>query len=154
MPFDVRRTMLVAVSSHATIQIEGAIYSVPSTWARLDATAHVGVEEIRITCRGEEVVYPKERSGGKMIQYRNYLPELAHKPQAVRQVAPELIAELGEPFGQLWQLLCRTHGEREAGRVRSRIVCAIVDHGEAAVSVALLCDLAEGRFYLLSFSLK
>ncbi|MCA1604211.1 MAG: IS21 family transposase [Acidobacteria bacterium] len=154
MPFDVRRTMLVAVSSRATVQIDGATYSVPSTWARLDATACVGVEEIQITCRGQEVVYPKERSGGKMIQYRNYLPELAHKPQAVRQVAPELIVELGEPFEQLWQLLCQTHGEREAARVLSRILGAIVDHGEAAVSTALRCALAEGRIDLLALAEK
>ena len=153
-PFDVRRVILVSVTSRATVQIEGAIYSVPSTWARLSATAYVGVEEIQITCRGEEVVCPKERSGGKMIQYRNYLPELAHKPQAVRQVAPELIAELGEPFGQLWQLLVATHGEREAARVLARILGAVVDHGEEAVSAALRCALAEGRLDLLALAEK
>jgi transposase len=153
-PFDVRRTLLVAVSSRATVQIDGATYSVPSTWARLDATARVGAEEIQIACRGEEVAYPKERSGSKVIQYRNYLPELAHKPQAVRQVAPELIAELGEPFGQLWQLLVATHGEREAARVLARILGAVIDHGEEAVSTALRCALAEGRIDLLALSEK
>jgi len=153
-PFDARRVSLVSVTSRATVQVEGATYSVPSTWARLDATAYVGVEEIRLTCRGQEVVYPKERSGGKVIQYRNYLPELAHKPQAVRQVAPELIAELGEPFGQLWQLLVATHGEREAARVLARILGAILDHGEAAVGAALRQALSQGRIDLLALSEK
>jgi len=36
------------------------------------------------------------------VRYRHYLPELAKKPQAVHQVAPELVAEL---FSRLWDLL-------------------------------------------------
>ena len=81
------------------MRVEGAWYSVPSHWARLDATAYLGVEEVRIVCRGEEVTHPKERAGGRRIRYQHYLPELARKPQAVRQVALELVAELGEPYG-------------------------------------------------------
>ena len=36
--------------------------------------------------------------------------ELARKPQAVRQVAPELVADLGEPLERLWQLLLPEQG--------------------------------------------
>ena len=54
------------------------------------------------------------RSG---IRYQRYLDELAAKPQAVRQVAPELMAELGAPYEQLWRLLSTRYGELEAARV-------------------------------------
>jgi transposase len=150
-PFEPRRFVSVSISSKATVQIEGATYSVPSTWARLNATAYVGVEDVRIVCRGEVRVYPKARKGERIIRYRDYLPELAHKPQAVRQVAPELLAELGEPWVRLWNLLVATHGEREAARVLSRILAAVVKHGEERVRAdleAALCDDAKGLLAL------
>ena len=100
-PFEARKTVLVSISSKSTVQIGAATYSVSSSWARLEATAYVGVEDIRLVCRGETEVVPRQRRGGKRISYRHYLPELARKPQAVRQVAPELVAELGEPYGRL-----------------------------------------------------
>ena len=43
--------------------------------------------------------------------------EVSRKPQAVRQVASELLDELGEPFDELWALLMDTHGGWEAGRI-------------------------------------
>ena len=58
--FEVSKVVLVSVTSRATVQIEKAIYSVPSTWARLEATAYVGVEAIRLTCLGQEVLLKKE----------------------------------------------------------------------------------------------
>ena len=76
---------------------------------------------------------PRQRRGGKCIQYQHYLPELARKPQAVRQVAPELVAELGEPYGKLWSLLEGRYGGHEAARVLSRVLGAVVDHGSQAV---------------------
>jgi hypothetical protein len=93
---------------------------------------------------------PRERPGGKRIQYRHYLPELARKPQAVRQVAPELVAELGEPFGQLCSLLEARYGSGEAARVLARIIGAVVDHGEAAVAQALRATFQAGRQDLLA----
>lgn len=121
-PFEARKTVLVSVSSKSTVQIGAATYSLPSGWARLEATAYVGVEDIRLVCRGETEVVPRQRRGGKHIRYRHYLPELARKPQAVRQVAPELVAELGEPYGRLWSLLVGRYGSREAARVLSRVL--------------------------------
>jgi transposase len=141
--FNARHTRLVTVSRQATVQVEGATYSVPSTWARLEATAHIGVEDIRFTCRGEQETHPRQPSGGKSVRYRHYLPELAHKPQAVRQVAPELVAELGEPYGRLWQLLVAAHGGLEAGRVLARVLGAIGAHGEATITAALSAALAH-----------
>ncbi|MBK7993520.1 MAG: hypothetical protein IPK14_08850 [Blastocatellia bacterium] len=76
---------------------------------------------------------PKQVPGSRYIRYRNYLPELARKPQAVRQVAPNLVTELGEPFPQLWEMLSSVYGGREAGRVLSRILGAVLEHGEEEV---------------------
>jgi len=151
-PFEARKTVLVPVSSKATVQLDGAIYSVPSAWARLEATAYVGVEDIRLVCRGETEVLPRQRRGGKRITYRHYLPELARKPQAVRQVATELVAELGEPYGRLWSLMVGRYGSREAARVLSRILGAIVDHGAEAVAEALEAALEAGRCDLLAMA--
>jgi transposase len=142
VPFDARRVVCVSVSSKATVQIEGAVYSVPEAWARLDASAYVGVDDIRIVCRGTVVTYAKARPGERQIRYRDYLSELSRKPQAVRQVAPELVAELGEVWGRVWTLLVATHGEREASRVLSRLLGAVLTSGEEAVSASLTAALA------------
>jgi transposase len=151
-PFEARKTLLVPVSSKSTVQIGAAIYSVSSGWARLEATAYVGVEDIRLVCRGETEVIPKQRRGGRRISYRHYLPELARKPQAVRQVAPELVAELGEPYGRLWSLLVGRYGSKEAARVLSRVLGAVVDHGSPMVAEALESALDAGRCDLLAMA--
>ncbi len=141
--FNARHTRLVTVSRQATVSVEGATYSVPSRWARLEATAHIGVEDLLVTCRGEAESHPQQPTGGKSVRYRHYLPELAHKPQAVRQVAPELVAELGEPYGRLWQLLVAAHGGLEAGRVLARVLAAIGAHGEETITAVLAAVLAQ-----------
>ena len=152
-PFEARKVELVSVSRRSTVRIEGATYSVPSHWASLRATAYVGVEDVRIHCLGQSETYPKERKGEKKkIRYRHYLAELARKPQAVRQVAPELIRELGEPYGRLWGMLTERYGAKEASRVLTRILGALVDHGEEAVADALKSALSNGRCDLLSLS--
>jgi len=151
-PFEARRVVLIPVSSKSTVEIEGARYSLPSQWARLDATAYVGVDDIRLVCRGETETVPRQRRGGKCVQYRHYLPELAKKPQAVRQVAPELVAELGEPYGRLWLLLESRYGGHEAARVLARVLGAVVDHGTQAVGDALEDALQADRCDLLALS--
>jgi len=154
VPFEARRVRLVCISSKATVQMEGATYSVPSHWARLQATAYIGVEDIRLTCLGQELLCPKQKPGIRTVQYRHYLPELARKPQAVRQVAPQLIQELGPPYGRLWELLVQTYDQREAARVLARILGVILQHGEAAVAEALQKAIGSGRFDLLALSEK
>ncbi len=151
-PFEARRMVMVSVSSKATVEIEGARYSVPSRWARLDATGYVGVEDIRLVCRGETEVVARQRRGGKCIQYCHYLPELARKPQAVRQVAPELVAELGEPYARLWSLLEGRYGGHEAARVLARVLGAVIDHGSQAVGEALEAAMQADRCDLLALS--
>ncbi len=147
--FEARRTIMVQISRQAKMRIEGATYTVPSHWKRLEGTAYVGVEDIRIECLGESIILPKEQPGVQKIRYRHYLPELSRKPQAVRQVAPELIMELGKPYDNLWQLLVSTHGEREGARVLAKVLGAMVEHGEDATTAALEGALKEGRVDLL-----
>ena len=135
--FEARRTQSLLVNTRAMVQIDGAKYSVPSTWVGRTITAAIGVEEICLGWQGETHVYAKQPRGAKVITYRHYLPELARKPQALRQVAPALLPELGEPYQTLWRLLTKTHGEREAARVVAKLVAAIVAHGEGHVTAAL-----------------
>ena len=143
VPFDPRMVQPVIVSRSATVTVQGAVYSTPTSWARLDATAYIGVEDILLVCRGEEHRHPLQPKGGRSIRYRHYLPELARKPQAVRQVAPELLAELGEPYKRLWGLLEASHGQMKAARLLAGVLGAINDHGESLVNQAVLDTLAK-----------
>jgi hypothetical protein len=144
--FDPRCLELVAISHSATVKVAGAVYSLPEGWARLEAEAWIGARDIRFCCRGKATLRPRQFPGGKRIEYRDYLRELSRKPQAVRQVAPELVAELGEPYQRLWTLLEQTHGGRQAGRILAGVLGAINDHGENAVTEALNAALAAGAF--------
>jgi transposase len=151
-PFEARKVELVNVSRRSTVKIEGASYSVPSRWASLRATAYIGVEDIRIHCCSQTETFGRERKGKSRIRYRHYLSELSKKPQAVRQVAPELVRELGEPYGRLWGMLTERYGEKEASSVLARILGAVLDHGEGPVSDALASALSEGRTDLLALA--
>jgi hypothetical protein len=105
----------------------------------------VGPEDVRIVCRGQEKIHGRQPFGGRSIRYRHYLAELAKKPQAVRQVAAELTAELGEPFRTLWRLLVDSQGPREGGRAFARVLGAIVDQGEQPVAEAVRQAIAADR---------
>jgi transposase len=147
--FDARKVVPCSVSRRSLVRVEGATYSVPSPWQGLEATAYVGPETVEIVCREERERYARERFGGKAVRYRHYLGELSRKPQALRQVAPELLAELGEPFAGLWRLLVDRHGPADAARVFARILEAIGAHGEAAVAQAVATSLAAGTLHTL-----
>ena len=149
-PFEVSDVVLSSVSKQALVRVDVADYSVPSHWARLPVTAYVGVTDIRLSCCGEQITVEKVRRGKRKIQYRHYLAELSRKPQALRQVIPELLEELGEPYNRLWKLLTDSHGERDAARVMAKVLGAVKDHGQGAVSQALQKALQEGRVDLLA----
>jgi transposase len=144
--FEARCMEPVSISRSATARVDGTVYSLPERWARLDAEAWVGPGDIRFRCRGAEQIRLRQRPGGKQIAYRDYLRELSRKPQAVRQVAPELTRELGEPYQRLWALLEQTHGGKPAGRILAGVLGAIDDHGETAVTAALCEAMAGGAF--------
>ena len=133
-PFDVRRVVPVTVGRQALIRIDGVEYSVPSEWARLDATAYIGVDTIDIHCLGSQVSLKRTRRSRRQVKYRHYLRELSRKPQALRQVAPELLDELAPPYRELWDALSVVHGELEAARVLGKILAATKTGEEARVA--------------------
>jgi hypothetical protein len=137
----------VSVSSRSLVKVDGAVYSVWSTWARLDVTTYAGVDEVTLVFAGDSriVVHPRQPFGGRSIDYRHYLRELAHKPQALRQVADELIAALGEPFAAAWRLLVDQHGPKQAARVFAQVLQAVVQRGELAVARDVSSALASGE---------
>ena len=148
--FDPRLPKTITVRKESTIRVEAALYSVPSQWARRSVQVLIGVDELEISCGTDRIQIPRIERGGRRIEYRHYLPELAKKPQAVRQIAPELVDELGAPYGHLWDWLSESHGPREAARVLSRVLLAILDHGEQSVGKAISDALEEGRLDLLA----
>jgi len=64
-----------------------------------------------------------------------------------------LVRELGAPYGKLWAMLAERYGEKDAARAISRILAAVVDHGEKSVGGALeATPLSQGRFDLLALA--
>jgi transposase len=93
-PFAAEATTLATVSPRALVRLEGAYYSVPCRWAGRDLVVHVGPSTVTIVGHdGTHIGHPRKRFGERAIDYRHYLPELARKPQAVRQVLPDLLRE-------------------------------------------------------------
>ncbi len=149
IPFEARKTVLCSISRSALTKIEGAWYSVPSRWKSLSATAYVGCEEVEIRCGEETVTHPRQSFGKRQVQYRHYLDELARKPQALRQVMPELLLELAEPYAELWRLLVDRQGPGDASRAFARILGAVCDHGEDVVGRAIAKAIEAGRTELI-----
>lgn len=148
--FLARKVVTVTASRSSRVRVEGAHYTVRSTWAGLEMTAYVGPSDVEIVCRGEKETYERQRFGGSVTRYRHYLPELSRKPQALRQVAPELIDELGEPFGEFWRLLVDRHGPADAARVLARVLEAICERGEPVVAEVVRRMLRDGETGLLA----
>ena len=120
---------VVPVSRRALVQLVGAYYSVPCEWAGLEITAYVGPTTIALAGPTQTVLHPRGRFGAKVVDYRHYLPELARKPQAVRQVAAPLVRDLGAPFPAVWQRLVDEHGAAEAARRFARLLRDVVELG-------------------------
>jgi transposase len=149
IPFEARKTVLCSISRSALTKIDGAWYSVPSRWKSLRATAYVGCDQVEIRCGDEAVTHTRQPFGGRRVQYRHYLDELARKPQALRQVMPELLLELAEPYGDLWRLLVDRHGPADASRAFARILGAVGDHDEEVVAHAIAKAIDAGRTELI-----
>jgi hypothetical protein len=144
-PFVAEATTVATVSPRAVARIEGAWYSVPCRWAGLDLVARVGPTRVTIVGRdGTPIIHPRRRFGERAIDYRHYLPELARKPQAVRQVLPDLLRDLGPPFPAVWARLEAAHGPRDAARHLAKILGELERQGATAVISALHAALATG----------
>ena len=149
--FDASAPRLVSVSRRSLVRVEGAVYSVPSRWAGLDVTAYVGVDQITLVGpASERVRHGRQRFGRRAVDYRHYLPELARKPAAVRQVADELVPTLGEPYTEAWQRLVDVHGPKQAARVFAHVLAAVVDQGHEPVAARLRGALVDGTPLLLA----
>jgi transposase len=142
-PFEAAATTLATVTRRAVVRFDGAVYSVPSRWAGLDVVVRIGPSAVTIVGRDDAaVVHPRKRFGERSIDYRHYLPELARKPQALRQVLPDVLRDLGAPFPAVWARLHGAHGDREAARLLAKILGELAVRGAAAVIPALEAVLA------------
>lgn len=154
-PFLARRTHHADVSRRSLVTVEGAVYSVPCEWAGYTIVVHVGATHVEFVSpkrdeRGRTVVQPRKRFGERCVAYRHYIRELARKPQAVRQVAPELVRDLGEPFGAAWRLLVDVHGPKEGARVFARVLSFIEKRGITDVAHRIEKALERGEPLLLA----
>ena len=153
IPFASEMTTFATVTPRALIRLEGAWYSVWTRWAGLDVVVRVGASTVTIVGRdGTCVHHPRKRFGERAIDYRHYLVELARKPQAVRQVLPDLLRDLGAPFPAIWDQLHDAHGPRDAARLLAKVLGQLEVHGAAVVVPALTTALAAGTPLLLALT--
>ncbi len=151
--FEAAATTLATVTPRALIRLEGAVYSVWTRWAGLDLIVRIGPSTVTIVGRdGTRIQHPRKRFGERAIDYRHYLPELARKPQAVRQVLPDLLRDLGAPFPAVWDHFHTAHGPREAARLFAKVLGQLDTHGAAVVVPALATALATGAPLLLALT--
>jgi transposase len=144
-PFEAEATTFATVTPRAVVRLEGAVYSVPSRWAGLDLIVRIGATTVTIVGKdGKRIPHPRKRFGQRSIDYRHYLPELARKPQAVRQVLPDLLRDLGAPFPAVWDHLHTAHGPRDAARLFAKILGELEIRGAADVVPTLEAALATG----------
>ncbi|MCA1665474.1 MAG: IS21 family transposase, partial [Myxococcales bacterium] len=150
-PFRAASFHHVEPSRRSLVQLRGAAYSVWSDWVKLPVKAFVGVDEVEIIGPdGRAVVHPRQPFGGRAVDYRHYLPELAKKPQAVRQVADELIRDLGAPFDALWRQLSDERGPKQAARTFAHVLRAVVDLGQRITAERVARALISGEPVLLA----
>ena len=144
-PFDSRATEILGASRRALVRVAGSVYSVPEEWAGLDVTVKLGAETVDIVGPGPRVIHhPRRRFGERSIDYRHYLRTLSQKPQAVRQVLPELLRDVGAPFPEVWARLEGLHGPRDAARVLAKLLGQLVERGAGVVIPALETALDTG----------
>jgi hypothetical protein len=152
-PFVAEATTIGTVSPRALVRLEGAVYSVPTRWAGLDLVARIGATSVTIVGRdGRCIVHPRKRFGQRSVDYRHYLPELARKPQAVRQVLPELLRDLGAPFPAVWDHFHAAHPPREAARLFAKVLGHLDTHGVDVVVPAVERALRTGTPVLLALT--
>lgn len=151
--FDARRAHPgIGVSRRSLICVEGGVYSVPCAWAALDVTAYVGADDVAITGPSGTVEHRRVRFGERSIDYRHYIPELARKPQAVRQVAGSLIRDLGPSFAAAWRSLVDAHGPKQAARIFAKVLGHVEVRGVDVVAATLDEALARSEPLLLALA--
>ena len=139
-----------ASRSQAKVRVKTAWYSTPSTWASLQVEAWLLADKVVLLHDGERVEHPRQPANGESIFYRHYLRELACKPQALRQVAGPLMAELGTPFDRLWRDLVDERGPLGAARAYKVVLAAIVEQGEDQVRGVIARAIDKGESPVLA----
>jgi len=153
LAFEAATTTLATVTPRALVRLGGAMYSVWTRWAGLDLVVRVGPSTVTIVGRdGIQVQHPRKRGGERSIDDRHYLAELARKPQAVRQVLPDLLRDLGAPFPAIWDQCHAAHGPRDAARLFAKVLGQLDTHGADRVIPALTVALAAGTPLLLALT--
>jgi transposase len=142
----------VGVSQRSLVCIEGATYSVPCAWAGLEVSARVGADDVVILGPTGSVTYERARFGAKIVDYRHYVRELACKPQALRQVAAELIRDLGPPFDAAWRALVDAHGPRQAARIFAKVLSHVETRGIGTVGDIVKTALTRSEPLLLALA--
>ena len=152
-PFVAEATTLGTASPRALVRLEGAVYSVPCRWTRLDLVVRIGATTVTIVGPDDScIMHPRKRFGQRSIDYRHYVPELARKPQAVRQVLPDLLRDLGAPFPAVWEHFHAAHPPREAARLFAKVLGQLDTHGFDVVVPAIECALRTGTPILLALT--
>jgi hypothetical protein len=112
-----------------------------SIWRRVPRGENLG--QISQTLLAElEETFARRRNAERAPLYG------ALERRAGAAASVELLAELGEPWGKLWQLLADTHGERDAARVLAKLLGAVQEHGEERMRPVLEAALAKRRIGL------
>ncbi len=151
-PFDARLSRPAPVSRRSLVVLEGAYYSVPCEWNGLEVMAHIGAADVLLVGSTGEVLHPRLRLGQRSINYRHYVRELARKPQAVRQVAAELMRDLGEPFPRIWRELVDEHGPVQASRIMAKVLGHVETRGLAEVALIVEHALRHDEPLLLALT--
>lgn len=105
-PFDGRQMRTVHLRHHATHAVAGGAYSVPSRWCGHTVDLFVGTDTVTFAKGDEVVCHQRVPFGGRSVDYRHLFLPLSRKPQALRQVANEMVAQFGAPWPELWDTLC------------------------------------------------
>lgn len=142
-PFVPERVEFLPASGSSCVRLDGGVYTVPEDWARSQVEVHVGAREVVFVRGGVRVTERRLRSGERSVRYLHFLRELSRKPQALRQVAPLLMREMGEPFGGLWERLVGQYGDKDAARRFREVLKAVRSDGLEVVRARLVLALAE-----------
>jgi transposase len=113
-----RHVRTVQLRHHATHAVAGGIYSVPSRWCGHLVELFVGTDTVTFAYGQEVACHKRVPFGGRSIDYRHLLVPLSRKPQALRQVARELVAQFGDPWPALWDTLCSCYAPDEIEAAR------------------------------------
>ena len=138
------------VSRRALICVEAAHYSVPCRWAGLDVTARVWPGRVEIVGRDGVAWHRRQKRGGRSVDYRHFLSELARKPNAVRQVAHRLVKDMGEPWPTVWSRLVASFGEVPASRLFAELLRGVEQLGAQVMAERLAPILTRNEPPLLA----